>query len=171
MTASAPPVAKSGKPSDMRRASARAARTRARGFAVQALYQVIVGRNAPDDVDTFTRELSGFHKADSVHFDALLHGCAAQAVALDAHILPLLDRKMAEISPIEHAVLWIGAYEMQHCLDIPWRVVINECIELAKEYGGTDGHKYVNAVLNGLAPSLRALEVAADKHSPPAPAD
>jgi N utilization substance protein B len=138
---------------------------------VQALYQVIVGRNAPDDVDTFTRELSGFHKADSVHFDALLHGCAAQAEALDAHILPLLDRKMAEISPIEHAVLWIGAYEMQHCLDIPWRVVINECIELAKEYGGTDGHKYVNAVLNGLAPSLRALEVAADKHAPPAPAD
>ena len=165
------PTAKHGKPSDMRRASARAARTRARGFAVQALYQVIVGRNAPDDVDTFTRELSGFHKADSVHFDALLHGCAAQAEALDAHILPLLDRKMAEISPIEHAVLWIGAYEMQHYLDIPWRVVINECIELAKEYGGTDGHKYVNAVLNGLAPSLRALEVAADKHAPPAPAD
>ena len=98
-----------------------------------------------------------------MHFDALLHGCAAQAEALDAHILPLLDRKMAEISPIEHAVLWIGAYEMQHCIDIPWRVVINECIELAKEFGGTDGHKYVNAVLNGLAPTLRSLEVAADK--------
>jgi N utilization substance protein B len=163
--------AKSGKPSDMRRASARAARTRARGFAVQALYQVIVGRNPPEDVDSFTRELGGFHKADSVHFDALLHGCAAQAEALDAHILPLLDRKMAEISPIEHAVLWIGAYEMQYCLDIPWRVVINECIELAKEFGGTDGHKYVNAVLNGLAPKLRALEVAADKPVPPAPAD
>jgi N utilization substance protein B len=135
------------------------------------LYQVIVGRNPPEDVDSFTRELSGFHKADSVHFDALLHGCAAQAEALDAHILPLLDRKMAEISPIEHAVLWIGAYEMQYCLDIPWRVVINECIELAKEFGGTDGHKYVNAVLNGLAPKLRALEVAADKPVPPAPAD
>ena len=138
---------------------------------MQALYQVIVGRNPPEDVDSFTRELSGFHKADSVHFDALLHGCAAQAEALDAHILPLLDRKMAEISPIEHAVLWIGAYEMQYCLDIPWRVVINECIELAKEFGGTDGHKYVNAVLNGLAPKLRALEVAADKPVPPAPAD
>ena len=162
------PSAKHGKPSDMRRASARAARTRARGFAVQALYQVLVGRNPPEDVDSFTRELSGFHKADSVHFDALLHGCAAQAEALDAHILPLLDRKMAEISPIEHAVLWIGAYEMQHCIDIPWRVVINECIELAKEFGGTDGHKYVNAVLNGLAPKLRPLEVAADKTAQPA---
>jgi len=147
---------------DMRRASARAARTRARGFALQALYQVLVGGNPAEDVDAFTRELSGFHKADTVHFDALLHGCAAQAVALDALILPLLDRKLNEISPIEHAVLWIGCYEMQHCLDIPWRVVINECIELAKEFGGTDGHKYVNAVLNSLAPQLRALEVAAD---------
>ena len=163
MSDSAAPSAKSSKPSDMRRASARAARTRARGFAVQALYQVLVGRNPPEDVDSFTRELSGFHKADSVHFDALLHGCAAQAQALDARILPLLDRKMTEISPIEHAVLWIGVYEMQHCIDIPWRVVINECIELAKEFGGTDGHKYVNAVLNGLAPALRPLEVAADK--------
>jgi N utilization substance protein B len=162
------PVAKSAKPADMRRASARAARTRARGFAVQALYQVLVGRNPPEDVDSFTRELSGFHKADSVHFDALLHGCSAQADALDAHILPLLDRKLVEISPIEHAVLWIGTYEMQHCIDIPWRVVINECIELAKEFGGTDGHKYVNAVLNGLAPSLRPLEVAADKSAPSA---
>lgn len=159
---------------DMRRASARAARSRARGFAVQALYQVLVGRNPPEDVDAFTRDLSGFNKADSVHFDALLHGCAAQSEALDALILPLLDRKMAEISPIEHAVLWIGCYEMQHCLDIPWRVVINECIELAKEFGGTDGHKYVNAVLNGVAPQLRALEVQADKQakaSTPAAAD
>ena len=162
---------------DMRRASARAARSRSRSFAVQALYQVLVGRNPAEDVDAFTRELSGFNKADTVHFDALLHGCAAQAVELDALILPLLDRKMAEISPIEHAVLWIGCYEMQHCLDIPWRVVINECIELAKEFGGTDGHKYVNAVLNGVAPQLRALEVQADnaakanKAAPAAQAD
>jgi N utilization substance protein B len=70
---------------------------------------------------------------------------------------------MKEISPIEHAVMWIGVYEMQHCPDVPWRVVLNECIELAKEFGGTDGHKYVNAVLNGLAPELRALEVQADR--------
>ena len=72
---------------------------------------------------------------------------------------------MAEISPIEHAVMWIGAYEFQHCLDVPWRVVLNECIELAKEFGGTDGHKYVNAVLNGLAPGLRADEVNAERRT------
>ena len=89
---------------DMRRASARAARSRSRSFAVQALYQILVGRNEAEDVDAFTRELSGFNKADTVHFDALLHGCAAQAAELDALILPLLDRKMTEISPIEHAL-------------------------------------------------------------------
>ncbi len=72
---------------------------------------------------------------------------------------------MDEISPIEHACMWIGVYEFQHCLDVPWRVVINESIELAKEFGGTDGYKYVNAVLNALAPSLRAVEVAADRNN------
>jgi N utilization substance protein B len=78
---------------------------------------------------------------------------------------------MLEISPVEHAIMWIGAYELQQCLDVPWRVAINECVELAKEFGGTDGHKYVNAVLNGLAASLRPLEVAADKPAPAAQAD
>ena len=148
---------------NLRKASARAARTRARGFALQALYQFMVGGNPAEEVDTFTRDLSGFHKADAVHFDALFHGCAQQAAELDARILPLLDRKLAELSPIEHAVLWIGAYELQHCIDIPWRVVLNESIDLAKEFGGTDGHKYVNGILNGLAPTLRAAEVKADK--------
>jgi N utilization substance protein B len=149
----------------LRRASARAARTRARGFALQALYQVMVGGNPADEVDTFTRDLSGFHKADAVHFDALLHGCAEQAAALDALILPVLDRKLSELSPIEHAVLWIGVYELQHCIDIPWRVVLNECIDLAKEFGGTDGHKYVNAVLNQLALQLREIEVQSERQT------
>ena len=148
---------------NLRRASARAARTRARGFALQALYQVMVGGNPADEVDIFTRDLSGFNKADAVHFDALLHGCAEHAATLDALIVPMLDRKLTELSPIEHAVLWIGAYELQHCIDIPWRVVLNECIDLAKEFGGTDGHKYVNAVLNQLALQLRAAEVEADR--------
>jgi N utilization substance protein B len=148
-----------------RKASAKSNRSRAREFALQALYQHLVGRNAPEDIDLFTRDLSGFHKADSVHYDALLHGCIREAAELDALIKPLLDRKFEQISPIEHGVMWIGTYEFRHCADVPWRVVINECVELAKEFGGTDGHKYVNAVLNGLAPTLRAPEVAADKAS------
>ncbi len=146
-----------------RKASAKSARTRAREFALQGLYQHLVGRNDADAIDVFTRDLSGFHKADSAHYDALLHGCVREAAELDALVVPLLDRKLEEISPIERAVMWIGAYEFRHAADVPWRVVINECIELAKEFGGTDGHKYVNAVLNGLAPQLRAAEVQADR--------
>jgi N utilization substance protein B len=149
--------------SGARKASAKSSRTRAREFALQALYQHLVGRNEAQAIDHFTRDLSGFHKADSAHYDALLHGCIERADELDALIVPLLDRKLQEISPIEHAVMWIGVYEFQNAADVPWRVVINECVELAKEFGGTDGHKYVNAVLNGLAPKLRAAEVEADK--------
>jgi len=149
-----------------RKAADKSARTRAREFALQALYQHLVGRNTPEDIDLFTRDLAGFHKADSVHFDALLHGCIEQSGALDALITPLLDRPLVELSPIEHGILWIGTYEFQHCLDVPWRVVLNECIELAKAFGGTDGHKYVNGVLHGLAGQLRAVEVAAGPAAP-----
>jgi len=146
-----------------RKTSAKPARSRAREFAVQALYQHLVSGQDADSIDQFTRGLSGFHKADSVHYDALLHGCIRDGAELDKLILPLLDRKLEEISPIEHAIMWIGAYEFQHVAEVPWRVVINECVELAKEFGGTDGHKYVNAVLNGLAPQLRGAEVEADR--------
>lgn len=144
-----------------RKASDKSARTRAREFALQALYQFQVGRNAASDVDAFTRDLAGFHKADSAHYDALLHGSVAEAAAMDALITPLLDRPLDELSPIEHGVLWIGVYELQHCPDVPWRVVLNECIELAKAFGGTDGHKYINGVLHALAAQLRPVEVAA----------
>ena len=145
-----------------KKASEKSGRTRAREFALQALYQHLVGRNDAAAIDAFTRDLTGFHKADSAHYDALLHGCIAEGAALDEAITPLLDRSLAEISPIEHAILWIGAYEFSHCVDVPWRVVINECIELAKSFGGTDGHKYVNGVLNQLAVQLRAEEVTRD---------
>ena len=158
-----PPQARTGlTDTGVRKAADKSARTRAREFAMQALYQHLVGRNEAASIDSFTRDLVGFHKADSAHYDALLHGCIHDAGALDASITPLLDRPMAEISPVEHAVLWIGVYEFTNCLDVPYRVVINECIELAKAFGGTDGHKYVNGVLHKMAPSLRAAEVAGD---------
>jgi N utilization substance protein B len=158
---------KSSKPTTRKpgKSASKSARSRAREFALQALYQVLVGKNEAADIDLFTRDLSGFHKADSAHYDALLYGCSEQAADLDKLILPLLDRSMAEISPIERAVMWIGVFEMKHCLDVPWRVSLNECIELAKEFGGTDGHKYVNAVLEGLAPQLRPHEVQADRQA------
>ena len=153
-----------------RKASAKSSRSRSREFALQALYQHLVGHNEAAAIDAFTRDLAGFHKADSVHYDALLHGCIREAEQLDALILPLLDRKMDRLSPIERAVMWIGAYEFLHAPDVPWRVVLNECIELAKEFGGTDGHKYVNAVLNGLAPQRRGPEVEADRAKARGPA-
>ena len=161
-TAHPPQRSKAVTSTGARKASAKSARSRAREFALQALYQHLVGRNSAEAIDSFTRDLSGFHKADAAHYDAVLHGCIDTADAMDALITPLLDRKMAEISPIEHTCMWLGVYEFQHCLDVPWRVVLNECIELAKEFGGTDGHKYVNAVLSALAPSLRSAEVQAD---------
>ena len=147
-----------------RKAASKSSRSRSREFALQALYQYLLSGNSATEIDLFTRELSGFHKADAAHYDALLHGCIETAAALNALITPHLDRKMQELSPIEHACMWIGVYEFQHCMDVPWRVVINESIELAKEFGGTDGYKYVNAVLNALAPTLRAAEVAADRN-------
>ncbi|WP_028601586.1 transcription antitermination factor NusB [Ottowia thiooxydans] len=154
------------KPNGTRRSSTKSPRSRAREFALQALYQHFVGGGDPAVIDAFTRELQGFSKADAVHYDALLYGCIELKDDLDALILPLLDRKMDQISPIEHGCMWIGAYELLRCPDVPWRVVLNECIELAKDFGGTDGHKYVNGVLNGIAPTLRPAEVQADRAAP-----
>jgi transcription antitermination protein NusB len=144
------------------KSAARAARTRAREFAVQALYQHLVGKQSTDEIDAFTRDLQGFAKADSVHFDSLFRGCVESSAQLNTLIEPHLDRPWLEISPIEHAIMWMGTYEFQHCLDVPWRVIINEYIEQAKSFGGTDGFKYINGILNQLAPQLRAAEVAAD---------
>ena len=154
--------AKPAKPGT-RKSAAKSPRSRAREFALQGLYQHFVGASDVAAIDAFTRQLQGFAKADSVHYDALLHGCIELAGDLDALIVPLLDRELGQISPIERGCMWIGAYEFLKCPDVPWRVVLNECIELAKDFGGTDGHKYVNAVLNGIAPKLRPLEVEADR--------
>ncbi len=134
-------------------------RTRAREFALQALYQFKVGQNEMSAVDAHTRDLLGFHKCNAEHYDALIYGCVREASQLDAQIATHLDRAWNEISPIEHAIMWIGTYEYLHCQDVPWRVVLNECIELTKTFGGTDGHKYVNAVLHQLGLSLRAGEL------------
>ena len=135
------------------------ARTRAREFALQALYQFKVGQNDISSVDSHTRDLQGFHKCNIEHYDALVYGCAREASQLDEQLGKYLDRGWNEISPIEHAVMWIGAYEYLHCQDVPWRVVLNECIELTKTFGGTDGHKYVNGVLHQLGMALRPNEV------------
>jgi N utilization substance protein B len=125
---------------------------------VQALYQYLVGKNTIESIDTFTRDLTGFHKADSLHFDTLLTGCVEERETLEALMSPHLDRAVDEVSPIEYAILLIGAKELTTCLDVPRRVVINECIELAKSFGGTDGHKFVNGVVHAMALQVRPNE-------------
>ena len=140
----------------------RTPRHRAREFALQGLYQWLLNNEDATTVVNNIRAAHGFEKADADHFAALLYGAIKDSVALREVFSPLIDRGVAELSPIEHGVLLIGAYELKNNLDIPYRVVINEAVELAKSFGGIDGHKYVNGVLDKLAPILRAEEVAGD---------
>ncbi len=144
-----------------KRAPAKSARRRSRESALQGLYQWLVSGEDIGVIDAHMREQDGFGKADAAHFDALLHGCVLEAADLDAVLARHVDRKTTELSPIEHAVLMIGAYELKHCMDVPYKVAINEAVELAKSFGGTDGHKYVNGVLDRASIDLRPLEVQA----------
>ncbi|WP_420538602.1 transcription antitermination factor NusB [Methylibium petroleiphilum] len=150
-----------------RKPAQKSSRRRSREFALQGLYQWLVSGSDAGVIEAHMRELDGFKQADAAHFDALLHGCVAEAAALDAVLARHVDRKTTELSPIEHGVLMIGAYELKHCIDIPYRVAINEAVELAKSFGGTDGHKYVNGVLDKAAADLRPLEVQARRAAPP----
>ncbi|MYM31634.1 NusB antitermination factor [Duganella sacchari] len=141
----------------------RTPRHRAREFALQGLYQWLLNNESASTVVNHIRGAHGFDKADAEHFTVLLNGAIGSSVELRATFAPLVDRGIAELSPIEHAVLLIGAYELKNNLEIPYRVVINEAVELTKSFGGIDGHKYVNGVLDKLAAQLRPDEVAADK--------
>ena len=140
-------------------------RRRAREFVLQGLYQRQLSGNAPAAIRAQLTEATGFAKADPEYFDALWTGVIADYDALVESFAPLLDRRAAALSPIERAILAIGAWELAHRFEIPFRVVINEAVELAKSYGGTDGHKYVNGVLDKLAATLRAAELDAARQA------
>ena len=152
-------TAPSGKPA--RKPQAKSTRRRSRELALQGLYQWLLSGADGAEIEAHLQAEEGLDKCDRPHFDALLHGCIAEAAALDAALARHVDRKTTALSPVEHAVLMIGAYELTHCIDIPYRVVINEAVELAKSFGGTDGHKYVNGVLDKTAGDLRPVEVKA----------
>ena len=146
---------------EAKRARPKSARRRSREAALQGLYEWLLGGADSRTIDAHVREQEAFDKCDAAHFDALLHGCIAEAADIDAVLARHVDRKTSLLSPIEHAVLMIGAYELRHCVDIPYKVAINEAVELAKSFGGTDGHKYVNGVLDKAAAELRPAEVEA----------
>lgn len=137
----------------------RTPRHRAREFALQGLYQWLLNNEDAGAIDAHIRQAHGFDKADGEHFDALLHGAIRQASVLREGLAPLIDRPIGQLSPVEHAALLIGAYELSHHIEIPYKVVINEAVELTKSFGGIDGHKYVNGVLDKFAAQVRSVEV------------
>ncbi len=135
-------------------------RRRAREFALQGLYQwQLAGHDVPA-IEAHLAGVAGFEKIDRPLFDLLLHNTIAEAAELQTLIEPQLDRPYAEISPVERAILLLATFELKRHLEAPYKVVINEAIELAKSYGGTDGHKYVNGVLDKLAVLMRPEEAA-----------
>ena len=144
--------------------SARSPRHRAREFVVQGLYQWQVGGQDEAAITVQAESVAGFDKADNALYTNLLHGALTDATVLRRDIEPYVSRPWNEISPIERSILLLAVFELKHQPETPYRVVINEAIELAKTFGGTDGHKFVNGVLDKMAPTLRPFE---SKGSPP----
>jgi len=140
-------------------------RSKARSLAVQAVYQwQMAGQNVQDIVShLLTEQADG--KIDSDYFRELVDGVTRELTRLDESLSPYLDRSIESIDPVERAVLRIGAFELATHPEIPYRVVINEAIEMAKVFGAEQGHKYVNGVLDKAAKTLRPLEMAAEKQS------
>lgn len=141
-----------------RKPAVRSARRRSREFAVQGLYQWLVSREDAGAIEAHVSEDPEFGKADLEHFQSLLHGVIRAVDELHAAIEPHIDRRIDELSPVEHATLLLGAFELARHPEIPYRVVINEAVEVAKTFGGTDGYKYVNGVLDRVAARLRPVE-------------
>ena len=140
-------------------AGRRSARHRARQFAVQGLYQWLLAGTAVATIEQQLAETTGFDKIDTAYFQCLLRGAIGAQAELETLIAPYLDRPVRELSPVERGILLLAGFELMRSIEVPYRVVINEAVELAKTYGGTDWHKYVNGVLDNMAGKLRDLEI------------
>jgi len=136
-----------------------AARRKARRFAMQAIYQWQLSRNDVADIERQFLADNDMKKVDCQYFHDVLHGVPARLDEIDAALQPALDRPLNEVSQVEKSILRLGAFELLARLDVPWRVVINEGIELAKIFGADDSFKYVNGVLDKVARRLRTVEV------------
>ncbi|WP_352889210.1 transcription antitermination factor NusB [Sinimarinibacterium thermocellulolyticum] len=131
----------------------------ARRVTVQALYQWLVNETAPAALlKQFREQDEGLGRADPVYFEELLTGVVAHAPELTIEIVPHLDRALNQLDPVEHAILLLGAFELRHKPEVPWKVVVNEAVNLAKTFGAEDGYKFVNGVLDKLARQLRPHE-------------
>ncbi len=134
-------------------------RRRAREFVIQGLYQWMVGGQDAAAIQVQAEGVTGFSKADRTLYETLINETLGHAAALQEALQPHISRPWDEISPIERGILLLGACEMTHHIETPYRVIINESIELTKTFGGTDGHKFVNGVLDKLALLVRKAEV------------
>ncbi|WP_256662147.1 transcription antitermination factor NusB [Pseudomonas sp. F(2018)] len=135
----------------------------ARSLAMQALYQWHMAGQSLNEIEAQFRVDNDFSGVDGAYFHEILVGVARQKTELDESFATFLDIPLAELDPVELAILRLSAWELTSRVDVPYKVVINEGIELAKVFGATDGHKFVNGVLDKLAPVLRAAEVKANK--------
>jgi len=130
-------------------------RSRARRAALQAIYQWQMTAEALETITAQFREDKSWRRIDEELFRAHLYGVAGDVAVLDAHLQPILDRPVDQLDAVERAILRMGAFELTHRDDIPWRVVINECVELAREFGAEQSHRYVNGILDKLARRTR----------------
>lgn len=142
-----------------------AARRKARRFATQALYQWQMTSDGLSGIEAQFRTDNDMRKTDVAYFHEILHGVPAYIEELDAAIRPFLDRDLNELDQVERAILRLSTYELLKRMDVPYRVVINEGIELAKTFGATESHKYVNGVLDKVAQRARYAEVNAQRLS------
>jgi transcription antitermination protein NusB len=142
----------------VRRRQRRGSRRVSRELALQSLYHWLLNRDHVDTLLAQATEQEEFNRADADYLRALVRGVVEKAAQLEAGLQPFLDRPLDQLSPIERALLLIAAYELTAAPDVPYRVAINEAVELAKSYGGTDGYKYVNGVLDKLAVRARPAE-------------
>ena len=138
------------------------ARTRARELLVQALYQKQIAGHSCSELLAQFHEQAAYERVDQEFFDEQLSAICSAQDQLEITIDGLIDRPLDHLDPVERGILLIGAYELESRLDIPYKVVINECVNLAKRFGSVDGHKYVNACLDVAAKSLRENEVQAN---------
>lgn len=134
------------------------ARSIARKLAMQALYQWQLTQQTATEIKKQFLESEDSAGVDREHFEELVSGCIAKNEELAAALKPFIDRPLDQLDPVETAILMIGMFELQQRVDIPYRVVINEAVDLTKRFGATDAHKYVNAVLDRAARELRTAE-------------
>jgi N utilization substance protein B len=143
---------------EVKKAPNKSPRHRARELALQGIYQWRVTAGDDAQIEKQISAEKNLGRYDKELFSKLLRGALGQHADIEALLAPHLDRPLAELSPVEFAVLLLGAFELVQNIEVPYKVVINEAVELAKTFGGTDGHKYVNGVLDKLAPQVRKLE-------------